>query len=530
MASSKLLSRIGRPSLLEKVMPSRQAVEMFIKGGMTMGWTGFTPAGYPKEMPIAIADYVEEKGLDWQFELFVGASSGAESEDNWAKKGLLKRRWPYQTGKNIQKGINNGSIDMGDIHLGLFPQNLSYGFFTKDAETNPGKLDMGLIEVTEILPNGGLVLGTSVGAAPEVIDTAEKLILEVNTSIPSLKGLHDIVQPEYPPYRKPLLLTATNQRIGKPYVEVDQDKIVAIVESERPDNGRGLAPPDAVSETIAGHIIDFLVHERDAGRLPSPGLLPLQSGVGSIANAVVGGMTNAPFDKLNVWTEVLQDTVLDLFDTGKLECASSTSLSLSPDGFKRYFANREKYEPHIILRPQQISNNAELIRRLGVIAMNTPVELDMYGHANSTLVGGTMMINGLGGSGDFLRNAYISIMHTPSARKTKTDPTGISCIVPKCSHIDHTEHDLDVFVTEQGLADLRGLSPRNRALEIIRCCAHPDYKDQLLDYYHFALKTCLARGAGHEPQILSSVYKMHHNLSTKGSMKVDNWEPPSEWM
>jgi acetyl-CoA hydrolase len=269
--------------------------------------------------------------------------------------------------------------------------------------------------------------------------------------------------------------------------------------------------------------MDFFEHEVKFGRLPK-NLLPLQSGVGSIANAVVGGMADCPFENLDVWTEVLQDTMLDLFDADKVRYATATSLCLSPTGFPRYFANRKEYEKRIKLRPQTITNHPEIIRRLGVIGMNTPVEVDLYGHANSTLVGGTMMVNGIGGSGDFLRNAYLSIMHTPSARKTRLDPTGISCIVPKVAHVDHTEHDLDIIVTEQGLCDMRGLSPRRRAVEIIKQCAHPDYMDQLLDYYEYALKSCTKRGAAHEPHVLKDVYKMHTNLSEQGSMKVASWE------
>ena len=125
------------------------------------------------------------------------------------------------------------------------------------------------------------------------------------------------------------------------------------------------------------------------------------------------------------------------------------------------------------------------------------------------------MINGLGGSGDFLRNAYLSIMHTPSVRGTPSDPTGISTIIPKATHVDHTglgscllsshfvEHDLDIIVTEQGLADLRGLAPRQRAKEMINKCAHPDYKDILHDYFDRSLSVCLKKKAAHEPHLLS---------------------------
>jgi acetyl-CoA hydrolase len=264
--------------------------------------------------------------------------------------------------------------------------------------------------------------------------------------------------------------------------------------------------------------MEFFKHEIKMGRLPE-NLLPLQSGVGNIANAVVGGLVNGDFKNLLVFTEVLQDTMLDLFDSGKLDFANATSLSLSTKGFERFFAKFDEYTKKIILRPQQISNNPECIRRLGVIGMNTPVEFDIYAHANSTCVGGTRMINGLGGSGDFERNAYISIMHTPSCRPSKTDEFGISAVVPKAPHVDHTEHDIDVLVTEQGLADLRGMAPKERAREIIKKCAHPAYKDYLMDYLERAEK---ATGYAHEPQLLDECYKMHLSLAENGTMRFWN--------
>jgi acetyl-CoA hydrolase len=515
--SSKLLQRIARKSLHKLIVDPKDTVKFF-KHGMDLGWSGFTPVGYPKAVPTAIADYVEENNLQgkMRFNLYVGASVGADTEDRWAQLNMIAKRWPYITGKNIADRINRGELDMGDIHLSIFAQDLGFGFFTKD---KGGKLDIGVIEATEILPNGGIILAGSVGCAPEIVEKAEKLIIEINTSLPSFRGMHDITEDAVPPYRKPYLISRCDDRIGTEYVPCDPDKIIAIVESQYPDKGRALDDPDETAIKIADHILEFFDIEVKAGRLPK-NLLPLQSGVGNIANAVTAGLVKGPFTNCQVWTEVLQDTMLDFFDSGKLDFASSTSLSLSEKGTKRFFDNFETYKKKIVLRPQQISNHPEMIRRLGVIAMNTPIEVDIYGHANSTLVGGTRMIHGIGGSGDFLRNAYLPMLHTPSVRPTKTDPTGISCIVPMCSHIDHTEHDISVVVTEQGLADLRGLAPRQRALEIIKKCAHPDYRDQLLEYYNLALKQCIARKAGHEPQLLELAHKMHINLQQNGTMKL----------
>src|SRR5690606_2496492 len=124
------------------------------------------------------------------------------------------------------------------------------------------------------------------------------------------------------------------------------------------------------------------------------------------------------------------------------------------------------------------------IRRLGCIAMNGMIEADIHGAVNSTHLMGSRIQNGIGGSGDFARNAYISVFMSPSTAKGGK----ISAIVPKVSHVDHITQDVQVLVTEQGLADLRGLSPKQRAEVIIARCAHPDYRPLLEDYNRRALK------------------------------------------
>lgn len=515
-----LQDRVRYKKLLDKVMTAKETIQFF-KPGMNLGWSGFTPAGYPKAVPIALADHVEENNLQgkMKFNLFIGASVGAETEDRWATLDMIDRRWPYQTGKNIAKGINEGRIRMGDKHLGLFAQDVAYGYYTEN-----GRIDLAIIEVSAVTEDGGLALTSSCGIVPELMMVSDKIILEVNTGQPSFEGMHDIVMAKNPPYREPFMITKADSRIGTPYVPCDMSKVIAVVESKHRDKGRAFTEMDDTSEAIASHIMEFFGHEVKKGRLPE-NLLPLQSGVGSIANAVVGGLAKGPFKNLTVYTEVLQDTMLDLFDSGKLDAASSCSLSLSESpGFPRFFDNWHKYADKITLRPLSISNAPEPIRRLGCIAMNTPVEFDMYAHANSTLVGGTRMINGLGGSGDFLRNGKLKIMHSPSTRPSKTDPIGITCVVPKAPHVDHTEHDLDCVVTEQGLADLRGMAPKDRAKLIIEKCVHPEYKPIMTEYLEMATRECLAKGVGHEPQLFDRCFKMQQNLAVNGTMRIKNWD------
>ncbi|MGE4545453.1 MAG: acetyl-CoA hydrolase/transferase C-terminal domain-containing protein [Pedobacter sp.] len=508
-----LMARIRKEDLFKKIMDPEDCIKFF-KNGQNLGWSGFTTVGYPKAVPIALAEFVEKNSLQGQlkFNLFVGASAGTETEDRWARNNMIDRRWPYASGPALRKGVNDGKIRMGDKHLSMFAQDLKYGFYTRE---NGGRLDIAIIEASAIDEHGNIILSGAVGAAPEIIDVADRVIVEINTVLPSFEGMHDIVPTDLPPARQVIPITNVRQRVGTPYVSVDESKILAIVESRHRDNGASLPETDSISSTIAGHIIDFFSNEVSAGRLPR-NLLPLQSGVGGIANAVVAGLVSSPFENLTVFTEVLQDSFLPFIDSGKCEYLNCTSLTLSNKGFSQWWERFEFYKDKVLLRPQQISNNPEVIRRLGVIAMNTPVEFDIFGHANSTHVGGTKMLNGIGGSGDFERNAYLSIMHCPSVRGTATDPLGISGVVPKVPHCDHTEHDLDVLVTEQGLADLRGLSPWDRARAIIDNCAHPEYRSYLHDYLDRAITTT---GGHHQPHLLRECYKIYESLEEHGTMR-----------
>ncbi|GMF77699.1 unnamed protein product [Aspergillus oryzae] len=504
-ASALLRSRVRRPSYLKKLAKAEDLIEFFPHGSY-IGWSGFTGVGYPKKVPTALADHVEKNGLEGklQYTLFVGASSGAETENRWARLNMIERRSPHQVGKEIAKGINSGQIKFFDKHLSMFPSDLVYP---------KNRLDVAVIEASAITEDGGIIPGASVGASPELVQMADKVIIEVNTASPSFEGLHDITMSELPPRRKPYLILQPEDRIGTPHIPVDPEKVVAIVESDYPDQTQPNAPEDATSQAIATNLIEFLKHEVNHGRLPQ-NLLPIQSGIGNIANAVIGGLSKggADFTNLKVWTEVLQDSFLDLFDSGNLDFATATSIRFSPDGFKRFYDNWERYAGKLLLRSQQVSNSPEIIRRLGCIGMNTPVEVDIYAHANSTCVMGSRMLNGLGGSADFLRSSKYSIMHTPSTRPSKVDPTGVSCIVPFCTHIDQTEHDLDVVVTEQ------------RARVIIDKCSHPDYKPILTDYLDRAEYECLKKGMGHEPHLLFQAFKMHQNLAEKGTMKINGWD------
>ncbi len=324
-----------------------------------------------------------------------------------------------------------------------------------------------------------------------------------------LEGIHDIYNLEAPPNRKPIPLVKPDDKIGTPYIICNKDKIAAIVYTDIKDKTRSVAPIDSVSEKMAKNLISFLEKEVEAKRLPK-NLLPLQSGVGSVANAILGGLVESKFEDLVVYSEVIQDSVIDLIECGKVKFASGTSLTISPERLDNFYENFSKYKDKLILRPQEISNSPEVARRLGVIAINTAIEIDIYGNVNSTNIMGSRMMNGIGGSGDFSRNGYLTIFTTESIAKDGK----ISSIVPMVSHHDHTEHDVMVIVTEQGVADLRGLSPKERAEEIIKNCAHTDYKDALYDYFN---RACEGKYK-HTPHILDESLSWHKKFLDDGSM------------
>lgn len=498
--------RIQCAALRGKIMSAEEAAAL-IPSGVNVGMSGFTGAGYPKMVPSALAKRIMDAniyGKKFKIGVWTGASTAPDLDGALAMVDGVEMRLPYQSDPTCRKRINAGEMEYLDIHLSHVAQFVWFGFL--------GKLDVAVVEVTGILEDGRLIPSSSVGNNKTWLDQADKIILEVNSwQNPDLEGMHDIYYgTSLPPNRQPIPLVRSDDRIGEPYLRCDPTKVIAVVETHSPDRNSAFSAPDENSRKIAGHILEFLEHEVKMGRLPA-NLLPLQSGVGNIANAVMAGLNQGPFDNLTAYTEVLQDGMLEMLKSGKLTCASATAFSLSSGALAELNADLAAFRDKIILRPQEISNHPEVIRRLGVISMNGMIEADIYGNVNSTHVMGTRIMNGIGGSGDFARNAYLSIFMTPSQAKNGE----ISCIVPMASHVDHTEHDVQILVTEQGLADLRGLSPKQRARVIIENCAHPHFKPGLMDYYKRALEHSPGKQT---PHLLEEAFNWHLNFLRGGRM------------
>ncbi|MBU3666659.1 MAG: succinate CoA transferase [Chthoniobacterales bacterium] len=469
-----------------------------------VGFGGFTPAGSPKAVSREIAQRAlteHAAGRPFSIGVITGASTGPSLDGVLAQSDAVKFRTPYQSDPDLRKRINTGKTQFFDMHLSQLPQAVRYGFL--------GEMDWAIVEVCDVKPSGEVTLTSSVGASPTFLRKAKRVILERNKRHPSaLRGFHDIYEPEDPPTRKHIPIYHPEDRIGTETIHIDPAKIAGVVETDLDDEVAGFDEPNDVTRRIGENVADFLAGELRAGRI-SPEFLPIQSGVGNIANAVLFAMGGNPgIPPFRMYTEVIQDSVVKLMRDGRILFASGSSLTLSNGVMKDLYRDLEQFRGKILLRPQEISNNPEIVRRLGIISINTALELDLYGNVNSTHVMGRQMMNGIGGSGDFTRNAYISIFTCPSSVKGGK----ISPIVPMVSHLDHSEHSVQVIATENGVADLRGKSPHERAQLIIENCAHADYRPMLREYLKLG-------GEAHTPQSFDNAYALHRAFLVDGDMR-----------
>lgn len=475
-----------------------------VKHDEIIGFSGFTPAGSPKEIPTAIAEKAKVEhaaGRDFKVGVITGASTGPSLDGALAKADAIKFRTPYQSDKDLRASINAGKTHFFDMHLSLLPQYVRYGFL--------GDLDWAIVEAADVSADGKVLLTTSVGAAPTFLSKAKRVLIEVNKRHPKeLLGFHDIYEPASPPHRRPIPICAADDRIGTQRVWVDPKKIVGIVYSDRKDEVKDFSPVTDVTTRIGLNVAEFLAAEIRNGHIPKA-FLPIQSGVGNVANAVLGAMGEHPeIPRFQMYSEVIQDSVIELVKQDKCSFVSGVSLTVTDPVLQSMYDNLDAFRGRLLLRPQEIANNPEIVRRIGIISINTALEADIFGNINSTHVLGQKMMNGIGGSGDFTRNAYISIFTCPSTAKDGN----ISAIVPMCSHMDHSEHSVQVLVTEHGVADFRGKDPRERAELVITHCVDPSYKDLLWKYFKLTEN-------GHTPQSFRSAFAFHETFLETGDMR-----------
>jgi len=481
----------------------------YINHDDNVAFSGFTPAGSPKEIPTALAKRAKaehDAGRPFKIGMFTGASTGDSLDGELARANAVKFRTPYQSNADLKKLINSGEAAYYDMHLSQIAQEMRYKFL--------GDVDVAIIEAADVTETGEVVVTSAVGISPTAARLAKKVIIELNENHPAaIKGLHDIYELQDPPHRRAVPVYTVKDLCGEPFLRIDPKKIVGVVKTNRKDEVKAFSPVDETTAKIGDNVATFLAGQIKNGTIP-PEFLPIQSGVGNIANAVLGSLgANPEIPPFMMYTEVIQDAVIELMKAGHLKFASGCSLTVTPEVLEDIYSNLDFFKPKLVLRPQEISNNPEVVRRLGLITINTALEADIFGNINSTHVLGTKMMNGIGGSGDFTRNSFLSIFTCPSTAKGGA----ISTIVPMVSHFDHSEHSVKVLITEQGIADLRGKSPNQRVEAIIENCVHPDYKELMWDY----VKLCGTKL--HTPHTLTAAFDMHAEFSRSGDMRKTSW-------
>ena len=493
-------------------MTAQEAAALVCHGDL-LGIGGFGPAGSPKCIPPAIAEKATVEhaaGRPFKVDVVTGASIGASCDGTLAAADAIDRRLPFSVNPDIRKAYNARRVRYTDLNLSDNASHLRQGI--------TGQVDWAIIEACDVQEVRGkyrIYLTAGIGIAPTICRLARKgIFIEINSwHSTKLIGMHDIYEIEDPWFRAPIRITQPIEHIGLPFIEVDAERITGIVECHLPDEARTMTPSTEVTQQIGQNMADFLVWNMQMGYI-FKNKLTLQSGVGSGANAVLGALGSCPeVPNFNIYTEVLQEEPLRLIREGRVVAASTGALTISSEHLKDLYANINEFRGRLLLRPSEISNCPEIIARLGICSMNTAIEVDIYGHVNSTKIGGSMMMNGVGGSADFTCNAMLSTFTCSSTTKNGC----ISSIVPFCSHVDHTEHYVDAIITEYGVADLRNKCATEKA-EALIAIAHPDYRPLLREYMQLALQ----RG-GHTPHILPAAFAMHDTYRRKGDMRLTDW-------
>ena len=477
--------------------------------GSVIACGGFTPAGAPKAITRALAQRARREhaaGRRFDVSIISGSSTGPSVDGELARADALAFRAPYQASADVRAAINSGRTRFIDMDLSEVPRAARRGIF--------GTIAWAILEASSIATDGSgeIVLTSGVGAAQTYARLAGRVLIELNARHPAgLRGIHDIAELADPPDAQPVAIAAPSDRIGQAVVRIDPAKIAGVVATELDDEMYPFEEPSALNLKIGQNTADFIAGELRRGAIPAA-MLPVQAGIGDVANAVLlalGAQRSIP--DFSMYAEVIQSTALRLIRDGRVRFASGSALTVAPSVLREVYAELAFFRPRIVLRPQELSNCGEVIRRLGVIAINTALEFDLFGNVNSTHTLGRNIVNGIGGSGDFARNAHLSIFTCPSTARDQC----ISRIVPMVSYTEHTEHAVHVVVTEHGVADLRGKCPRDRAAAIIEHCAHPDYRPLLRDY----VKLSAQGPGGQTPHTLHAAFAFHEAFRSSGDMR-----------
>lgn len=490
--------RIACSRLFDRIASGEEAAAS-IQDGMTVAMGGYSSSGYPKVIAQELAAR-RDRGENFQIRLLTGANDGP-LDTLLGNHGLLSWRAPMIESKVLAKQANNGAVRYVEQQMNKMPRLVRDSVF--------GEIDVAVVEALRITEEGCLVPTSSVGMVPYFLEQAKSIIVEINMAQSlTLDGMHDIYMPGFPPNRLPIPKASVEGRIGSPYIRMDPDKIRYIVRSDIPDETPAASETKPQMVQVTDHLLNFL--EQEVRKMPGGILPPVQTGFGGMATEIVRGLGRSNFQDICFFCGGLQEANIKLLAAGRVKAASTGAIQMTPQVRQLLDQEPALFRERVVIHNTDITNSAEVISRLGLITLNSGIEMDMYGNVNSSHVAGTRVVNGLGGGANFAENAGLSVMLIPSESKGGA----ISNIVPMVSHQDISEHDIDVVVTEMGVADLRGKDDVQRARCIIDNCAGPHYKEPLRNYLDKAIR----EAGGHHPQLLGEAFAWHQRLKETGSM------------
>ena len=471
-----------------------------ITDSMHIAMSGYSGAGYPK----AVVEALRERkiaGDNFSINLTTGANVPWVDE-RLGSVGIIKKRSPMVAHKTLSSLVNKGEVNYIEQQMNRMPRLLRNNAF--------GPIDLLVVEALGFDENGYLIPTNSVGMIDYLIKAADKIIVEINSAQnEKLAKLHDIYIMKDPPFTQPIPLVRPNQRIGMKGIPFDHRKIVAIVDTDIPEISTQVYATNSTNKKITQNLFNFLEleYKKLNGFLP-----PVQTGFGAIADSIITGFENTSFKDIQFFCGGIGESAMTLLESGKAKSLSTGGIGMN-EKVSNILSTLPKIENFLTIRNGAITNSSEIINRLSLIALNTGIEIDIYGNVNSSHISGSRVVNGIGGGANFAQNSGLSIVLIPSLTKGNA----ISNIVPMVSHQDINEHDVDIVITENGVADLRGLDDVQRANVIIKSCASPEYKDSLYSYLQRAIKLT----GGHHPQLPQEAFRWYQRLKDTGTMSEE---------
>jgi len=494
----ELRSRVKDVDLLDKVMDAEDAVRKFVTGSKAIAISGMTGTGYPKVVPRAMSEYVERTGEKFDVVVYGAGTVGVDLEEYLSRIGI-RRRFPIGASAEVtRKLVNSREFEAYDMWLTEYSRWLRDDVLTRRFSG----IDIAIVEATGVTEEG-LVLGTSVDAIPVFIEKARGVIVELSLVKPYMLGLHDIYVPKI---NEVIPVRSVLDRIGDRVVKIPKSKVMAVVPSTIDDQRGAYSPGGDIDRRVVENIVDFLSKEANEDPNLRTDYVTLQPAAGPIASLLADRIHEIGFS-LSIWGEIASVRWLKTL-SGNVKAISGSAIYTLPGDERlreEFYENIDEFKDRVVLRPQAISNSPEIISRFYHINVQQAIEVDVYGQVNITYIGDRFIV-GVGGSGDHAKASYITIVALPSITGS-----GLPRVVPLVYHVDLVDHDVDIIVTDQGWADLRGLSPLEKARAIIEECAHPSYKDILWDYLETVVKK-----TGHRPVDLRKAVEFREKLFASG--------------